>query len=614
MKINLKKTLAALFAGALLFGALTGCNFGTNNGALNYADVGDFEVSDNPVTMVNNMAIGWNLGNAFDASGCGVYDYQNAANGTLEYSWLPQGVNSKTSKKLIQAVRAAGFKTIRIPISWHNYMSKTDTSYTISSTYMNRVKEVVDWALEEKMCVIINIHHDNLSVKSSDDVALTAKFIAESGDVSQIDDNPGFALSKNADVQAKSKAYIKAVWEQISEAFKDYDNNVVFELLNEPRCIGTELEWGFYGDNASKAKAYCDIITSYEQVALNAIRASGGKNATRYLSAPGYAASPDYLSSYTLPKDTVENRLLLAVHAYTPGGFALAGDFTDFDAYRNPYGSNATAKQEIDEVFNTLKTKYINKGIGVVMGEASASDKNNLSSRLKWAEYYFKAAQAAGIPVILWDNEIVATDSSDKGGENHGYFNRKTGAQTCPKMIETMMKAVYGDDFGKTGEEDNPDDPVTPPASDEVVIFDAAKDSISVGSVEEINGVKYLKYTPVGYSNFELPSPVSVSGKTRIYVTARAGENSSDYQMTIQCVDNSNSKWVPMFGTAVGGDGKEYNVSITFNPCSTTPSEKSEAIKAGTKVTHISAAIQNISDNYSATKDKTIYISKIVAK
>lgn len=435
MKINLKKMFTALFAGSLLFGAITACNMNANTGSGGattdvIVKVEPFEVSDNPVQMAKNMKIGWNLGNAFDANG--VINASNTSDWAyneglkLEYNWLPH--KQATSRNLIKAVRAAGFNTIRIPVSWHNHMSRTSTDYTIDSAWMNRVKTVVDWSLEEGMCVIINIHHDNLN----DD---------------EMSSNPGFCITTDTDLQAKSISYIEKVWNQIATVFKDYDNKLVFELLNEPRCVGTAMEWGFWnndqGNNAGKEKVYCPIITKYEQAALNVIRGTGGNNTTRYVMAPGYAASPAYLSSYTLPVEPAvsaangKSRILLATHAYTPTDFCLDGAKSDYDSNKSVIESAITSE------FNNLKTNYVAKGIGVVMGEASASDKNNLDSRVKWANYYFAKAAAAGIPIILWDNEQAVSMGATAGGENHGYFNRVTCVQTWPSMIEAMMKTVY---------------------------------------------------------------------------------------------------------------------------------------------------------------------------
>lgn len=456
MKTNLKKLFTSLLACMLIIGIFSACMQGTesggngagsgsgngnnsenNSGNDNYqnADIGNFIPGNTSVEQSTNMAIGWNLGNALDASSCDDWAYKSGL--SMEYSWLSH--KQATSQKLIKAVKAAGFKTIRIPISWHNHMSKTDEIYKIDDDWMNRVQTLVDWSLAEGMCVIINIHHDNLTE-------------------TQIKSNPGFCISTNSDIQEKSKAFIENVWTQIAGKFKDYDNNLVFELLNEPRCVGTDYEWGFWGANAGKDKTYNNIITAYEQVALDVIRASGGKNATRFVMCPAYAASPDFLSSYSLPTDSATDKLLISTHAYTPSNFALEGNMSDYDANKTQIESS------ISSIFDNLASKYVKKGIGVVMGEASASDKDNLSSREKWTKFYFTKAQASGIPVVLWDNEQAVAMGATAGGENHGYFNRETCKQTWPSLIQIMMESVYGEvpDNGENGNDS------IPPETDEI--------------------------------------------------------------------------------------------------------------------------------------------------
>lgn len=374
------------------------------------------------VDFAKSMIIGWNLGNAFDASGTGDWAYNEGLK--MEYNWLPH--KQPTSQKLIKTVAATGFNTIRIPVSWHNHMDKE--TYKIDSAWMKRVKEVVDWAIAEDMFVIINIHHDNLTED-------------------EMKNNPGFCVSETEALQTTSKAYIKTVWEQIADAFKDYDNHLVFELLNEPRCVGTD--WAF---NETIGRQYNSIITAYEQVALDVIRSSGGNNPTRFVMTPAYAAAPTTPAAYTLPTDTAEDKLLLSVHAYTPSDFALDGDKSDYDANKSYIETSITS------VFNNLSTNYVKNGIGVVMGEASASDKKNTESRIKWAKYYFTKAKAAGIPVVLWDNEQSTTDTAEKaGGENHGYFNRATCKQYYPAIVNAMMKATY-DNFEETTTPDEDSD------------------------------------------------------------------------------------------------------------------------------------------------------------
>ena len=401
------------------------------------------------VDFAKSMIIGWNLGNAFDASGTGDWAYNEGLK--MEYNWLPH--KQPTSQKLIKTVAATGFNTIRIPVSWHNHMDKE--TYKIASAWMNRVKEVVDWAIAEDMFVIINIHHDNLTED-------------------EMKNNPGFCVSKTEVLQTTSKAYIKTVWEQIAETFKDYDNHLVFELLNEPRCVGTKWEF-----DETIGRQYNSIITAYEQVALDVIRSSDGNNPTRFVMTPAYAAAPTTSEAYTLPKDTAKDKLLLSVHAYTPYAFALEGDKSDYDANKSYIETSITS------VFNSLSTNYVKNGIGVVMGEASASDKKNTESRIKWADYYFTKAKAAGIPVVLWDNEQSTTDTAEKaGGENHGYFNRATCKQYYPAIVNAMMKATY-DNFEETTTPDEDDDDDEPSSQIAFTINYTKKDGEAIFTVED---------------------------------------------------------------------------------------------------------------------------------
>jgi endoglucanase len=352
------------------------------------------------VEFAKELVIGWNLGNTLDAP--------------TETGWgMP-----KTTQEMINAVKAAGFETIRIPVSWSEHV---DSSYNINSDWMNRVKEVVDYAVNNDMYIILNVHHDNYSEKDLSD-----------------SDTYGFALSSNSTLQTKSKAYLEKVWTQIATKFASYDEKLIFEVLNEPRAVGTSDEW--YITSASTAKTYCDIITDYENTCISAIRAVSG-NEDRYIMVPSYAASGTMtvtLDNYTLPDDSASDKLILSTHAYSPYNFAMANADSTFDS---------DDEASLTSIFNYLKTNYTDKGIGVVMGEASASNKDNTSERIKWAEDYFAKAESAGIPVVLWDNMVYTADGSEStesgyNGEHHGWLNRNACKWYFPTIIQAMMDTV----------------------------------------------------------------------------------------------------------------------------------------------------------------------------
>ena len=337
---------------------------------------------------------GWNLGNTLDAKSDG--SKKNLGLST-ETSWgMP-----KTTKAMIDAVAAKGFKTIRVPVSWHNHI--IDTNYTIDTKWLERVKEIVDWSLEAGMNVIINIHHDNMTE-------------------AQMGANYGFCVPENnAALKEQSLAYIKAVWTQVAAYFKDYGNKLVFEVLNEPRAVGKSYEWYAPSGDANVTAAN-KIIMEYEKAALDIIRASGGNNATRYVMIPTYAANPDLTYGWKIPEG--EN-LIVSVHAYTPYEFTMNN--------KNSYDSSVEG--DINWLFQNVK----NFKLPVIIGEMSASDKNNTADRLNWFKYYCSKAKENNVPIILWDNMVVYPNGTNKA-ERHGYFNRNKLSWWHEEMVDCMTR------------------------------------------------------------------------------------------------------------------------------------------------------------------------------
>lgn len=357
------------------------------------------EIPDNEaLAFVEDMQLGWNLGNTFDASNCGLND-------DLEYESAWVGI--VTTKEMIHTIADAGFKTIRIPVSWHNHV---DENYQINEAWMNRVQEVVDWAMEEDMYVILNIHHDN-----------EEEFMY-----------PSYERLE------QSKKYVQAVWEQIAERFADYDEKLIFETLNEPRHVGTEHEW-WIDANSELGKECIDSVNQLNQTAVDTIRANGkGYNTSRYIMAPGYCASPDFAlaDGFVVPTDSgdAENRILVSVHAYTPYNFALAGENDQNSTDRFSISEkNGTA--DIDMFMKKLYDKFISKGTGVVIGEFGARAKNNnVEARTEFAAYYVARARSYGITTCWWDNNAFGGD-----GENFGILRRVKNQILFPQIVEQMV-------------------------------------------------------------------------------------------------------------------------------------------------------------------------------
>ncbi|MCR4742021.1 MAG: cellulase family glycosylhydrolase [Treponema sp.] len=380
----------------------------TSEASANATPAEEFTLSSKE--FASQLTIGWNLGNTLDAYS---HDTSNQYVQGL-YSETCWGMPS-TTQAMIEAVYAAGFEAIRIPISWHNHITET-TNYTIDSDWMARVKTVVDWAYNAGFYVIINVHHDNLS--SSD-----------------ITSWPGYVISLDSTTQSayetQSKTYLEKIWNQIAEEFNDdYGERLIFEVLNEPRTVGENSEWWA---NDTNGKTLNDIVTAYEQVCINAIRDSDGKNAKRYIMVPAYKGSSSNINTYTLPTDTANDKLILSFHAYDPYNFAMYNkDYTDttFDA---------ADKTSLDSLFANVNNYF--PGIGAVIGEASASNKDNLSDRVAWATYYFdKAYNDYGWPTVMWDNGAYEANSTS--GEQHGWFKRSDQTWYFPTVISAAMNAV----------------------------------------------------------------------------------------------------------------------------------------------------------------------------
>ena len=361
--------------------------------------------------ILEDMGLGWNLGNSLDATGGSGLD--------TETSWS----NPKTTQALIDKVKSLGFNTVRVPVSWGKHVS--GDNYTIDSAWLARVKEVVDYCYKNDMYVILNIHHDTKSSESAS----------------------GAGYYPRSSAYSSSEKFVTSVWSQMAEYFKDYDYHLIFETLNEPRLIGTGYEWWFSKWNIpSEVKDAIDCINKLNQKAVDTIRDTGSNNRGRLIMCPGYDASIDgaTVSGFKLPTDISgnKNRIALSVHAYSPYNFAMNVGSGSTSTY------TSSIKNELQGLFSTLKSNFRDKGIPVVIGEFGSTDKNNTAERVKWATDYTALAKKNNIPCVLWDNNAFAVYNGSSivlNSEYHGYINRKNNTVTNPAkdVIEALMKP-YG--------------------------------------------------------------------------------------------------------------------------------------------------------------------------
>ena len=354
-------------------------------------------VPDNEaMALMKNMRVGWNLGNCFDA-----YDgYDKFVPGTtLESYWC----HAEATKELFASVKEAGFNAVRIPVSWHNHVDENDM---IDPVWMGRVKEVIGWALDMDLYVIVNVHHDN--------------------DVKY--------LYPDSAHYERSAAYLSAVWRQMAEAFNGFGDHLILESMNEPRLVGTQHEWS-WNKNSSDCLDAAACINRLNQLFVDTVRATGGNNATRFLAIPAYDAAPWYAieDAFRLPTDTVENRLIVSTHAYSPYDFALNLNSPDntFDTNKDPRKVN-----EIAGIMKSLYVRFVSKGIPVIMDEFGALEKSgNTQDRVNYAAYYTASARSFGIVCFWWDNHAF-----DGNGERFGLINRNTLEWVYPEIAEAMRK------------------------------------------------------------------------------------------------------------------------------------------------------------------------------
>lgn len=359
------------------------------------------EIPDLPsYQFVKNLAAGWNLGNTFDAN--------NAHHLRNELDYESAWVGVKTQPEIFSALKAAGFQTVRIPVSWHNHV--TGPGHQISAPWLERVKQVVDMALAEDLYVILNTHHD-------------------------IEEDYLYPDEKHLD---SSLAYMKAIWTQVSETFKDYDERLIMESMNEPRLKGTKLEWWLNAEDPRSAEAV-RCINQLNQLFVDTVRASGGQNAQRYLLVPGYAASVQGClhEDFEMPKEPqgAKDRLLLSVHAYTPYDFALQ-DPKEKESKDHFSADNAFDVQAIAVFMDQLYEKFVPLKTPIIIGEFGARDKGgNLQARVDFTAVYVALARARGITCVWWDNHGFKGD-----GELFGILDRHKHTFVHPEIVEAMIR------------------------------------------------------------------------------------------------------------------------------------------------------------------------------
>ena len=410
-KNKLLRGLCVLTA-ALILG-LTGCANGSDtNGSDAQSQADTAEVQSawtelDQTTITKEMGMGWNLGNQLEASNAGI---------PSETTWG----NPTISEDLIKAVKEQGFKTVRIPVS---YLDKIGAApdYTIDSAWLDRVQEVVDYVVGNDLYAIINIHGDGY-------------YTVDKSWLRCVDDN-----------QDEIKDKYEKVWAQIADRFKDYDQHLIFESMNEE----------FNNDYGKPDEKAYDNINAYNQIFVDSVRATGSNNEKRWLLLPGWNTNIDYTAgddyNFKIPTDNGckadGKRIMISVHYYDPFNFTIDENKTaktQWGKYAVKNYDNWGQEDYVDSQMALLNEKFVSQGYPVVIGEFGAQDKTEKFAdynkfRRYWAEYLIKAAKKNGVVCVYWDNGY-------NGNKGFGIINRFDYTITQPDLIAGMMRAINSTD------------------------------------------------------------------------------------------------------------------------------------------------------------------------
>ena len=335
---------------------------------------------ENAKDAVKNMGVGWNLGNTLDAN-----DASKTWTTTEQHEtcW-GQPV---TKPELMKMMKEAGFNSIRVPVTWYQEM---DSDGNVNEAWMNRVKEVVDYVIDNGMYCILNVHHDTG------------------------DGNTHWIHASSTNYN-KNKAKFEKLWKQIAETFKDYDQHLLFEGYNE--MLDDNNTWNEPKNKTDGYKAINDYAKSF----VTTVRNSGGNNASRNLIVNTYSASSTPNAMQNLDKPENSNHIIFQIHSYPN------------------WQTKSNAKNEIDNLISNIKAKLIDRA-PVIIGEYAT-----FTTWPSEIDYYAKDKEVA---LYAMDYLIKKTKENGIGtcywmGLSDGSY-RDMPAFHQADLAQTLIKAYYG--------------------------------------------------------------------------------------------------------------------------------------------------------------------------
>ena len=381
-------------------------------------DAPTYEMNKTAMEVAQLMFPGWNLGNTLEGGDTN-NNWANAGVDT-ETAWQ----SAKTTQAAIDAVKAAGFKSVRIPCAWVMGHITDKDNCTIDAAWIKRVKEVVDYCINDGLYVIINQHWDGGWIEHN-----------------------GFTASTD---MAATKEQLRKIWTQIANNFQGYDEHLIFAGMNEPGVGGGD------GDIISVAEM-SNRLAEYEQVFINAVRATGGNNAKRVLIVQGPNTNIDnfvannYMSKIT---DSAADRLMVEVHFYDPYQFTDMSEDQSWGKYCLYWGKNNTNGAEADRTADAkynedyveaqmkkMKTNFFDKGYPVLIGEFGANQRKAIGTDAvhdNSVKDYYKAVVTSAI-----NNGCVPVAWDTNGNfPSMTIFNRTSASVSNNNMLESIQAAV----------------------------------------------------------------------------------------------------------------------------------------------------------------------------
>lgn len=354
-----------------------------------------------PWQIAEKLGIGFNLGNQMDANNNGYAD---------ETCWG----NSRATQTTFNKIKEAGFSSVRIPVTWLGHIGPAP-EYEIDEAWLSRVVELVGYAEKAGLNAIVNMHHDGA-------------------------DSAHWLDIKNAALDPELHQtiieQIEAMWTQIAEAMQDFGDFLILESFNEIQDGG----WG-WGQNLQDGGQQYKCLNEWNGAFVNAVRAVGGNNATRYLGISGYSANPNLtINHLQLPSGVPSENLLISVHCYDPYTYTLEAKHSEWGytamTSKKPSGDN---EKDLLNVFKALYDRFISNGIPVYMGEFGCVNRyteREQQYQRYYLKYYAKLAKKFGIPPFIWDN-----GARGAGKEKHAFIDHGTG-EYCSDEAKAAIEAL----------------------------------------------------------------------------------------------------------------------------------------------------------------------------